>query len=70
MNEIIEIQIGQFALTYLLLVIVLFVMKKSQMNQSKFLLIASIRMTVQLTLAGFIITYIFQNPHPFLQFYI
>jgi len=64
MNGIIEIQIGQFSLIYLLLVIVLIVMKKSQMSQSKLLIVASIRMTIQLTLAGFIITYLFQNPHP------
>jgi putative ABC transport system permease protein len=39
-------------------------MKKSQINQTKLLLVASIRMTVQLVLAGLILTYIIKNPHP------
>ncbi len=64
MSEVISFQIGQFALIYLLLLIVLFVMKKSKINQTKLLVVASIRMTVQLVLAGLILTYIFQNPHP------
>lgn len=64
MQEVIQLQIGQFALIYLLLIIVLFIMKKCQINQTKLLLVGSIRMTIQLILAGLILTYIFENPHP------
>ncbi|MEG3006787.1 MAG: ABC transporter permease [Oscillospiraceae bacterium] len=64
MNEVVELQIWQFSLVYLLLIIVLVVMKKCKINQSKLLAVASLRMTVQLVLAGFILTYIFKNPHP------
>ncbi|MEG0591433.1 MAG: ABC transporter permease [Lachnospiraceae bacterium] len=64
MNGIVKIQIWQFALIYVLLLIVLAIMKKCRVNQTKLLVIASIRMTVQLTLAGLILTYIFKNPHP------
>lgn len=64
MKEVIELQINQFILIYLLLLIVLFIMKKCQINQTKLLLIGSIRMTLQLILAGLILTYIFENPHP------
>ncbi len=64
MQGIVEIQIWQFALIYLLLLIVLFVMKKSRIDQTKLLVIASARMTVQLILAGLVLTYIIQNPHP------
>ncbi len=64
MQEIVEINIISFALVYLLLIIVLAIMKKSEIKQSKLLFIASIRMTIQLTLAGFILLYIFENPHP------
>jgi putative ABC transport system permease protein len=39
-------------------------MKKCNINQSKLLLVASLRMTVQLTLAGLVLTYIFEHPHP------
>lgn len=64
MSTIIEIQIWQFLLIYLLLLIVLAIMKKCQINQGKLLIVASVRMTIQLTLAGFILTYLFKNPHP------
>lgn len=64
MQGIIQMQLWQFALVYLLLLIALFIMKKSNINQSKLLVVASIRMTVQLILAGLILTYIIQNPHP------
>ncbi|MCL2842531.1 MAG: ABC transporter permease [Oscillospiraceae bacterium] len=64
MNDIISLNIGQFALIYLLLLVVLSVMKKCRINQTKLLVVASVRMTVQLVLAGLILTYIFDNPHP------
>ena len=38
-------------------------MRKCKINQTKLLFVASIKMTVQLVLAGFILTYIFKNPN-------
>ncbi|MCL2673278.1 MAG: ABC transporter permease, partial [Alphaproteobacteria bacterium] len=64
MNEIISLNIWQFALIYLLLIVVLIIMKKCKVDQTKLLIVASLRMTVQLTLAGLALTYILQNPHP------
>ena len=64
MNEIVELSILQFSLIYLLLIIVLIIMKKSKIEQTKLLLISTARMTVQLVLAGLILTYIFERPHP------
>lgn len=64
MQGAVQLNILQFSLVYLLLIIVLIIMKKSKINQTKLLLIASLRMTVQLVLAGLILTYIFKNPHP------
>lgn len=61
---VVKMQIWQFALIYLLLIIVLIVMKKCKVSQSKLLMIASIRMTVQLIIAGLLLTYIFKHPHP------
>lgn len=63
MQDIVKLQIGQFALIYTLLIIVLIIMKKSKVNQSKLLIVASVRMTVQLMIAGWILTYIFDHPH-------
>jgi putative ABC transport system permease protein len=64
MNDIVNLQIWQFSLIYLLLLIVLAVMKKCRIHQAKLMIVASVRMTVQLVLAGLVLTYIFQNPHP------
>ncbi len=64
MNDAVQISIFNFALIYLLLIIVAVVMKVSKVNQTKLLVIASIRMTVQLTLAGYILMYLFENPSP------
>ncbi|MDV3428985.1 MAG: ABC transporter permease, partial [Bacillota bacterium] len=64
MQGAVKLNILQFSLIYLLLIIILAVMKKAKINQTKLLLLASFRMTVQLVLAGLILTYIFKNPHP------
>ena len=64
MNEIVSLNITQFALIYLLLLVVLLIMKKCRINQTKLLVVASMRMTVQLVLAGLILTAIFEHPHP------
>ncbi len=64
MNDAVEISLINFALVYLLLIIVGVIMKSSRISQTKLLLIASIRMTVQLTLAGYILMYIIENPSP------
>lgn len=64
MDGIIELSLGRFALIYLLLLAVLFIMKKCRINQSKLVIVASLRMTLQLFIAGLLLTYMFENPHP------
>lgn len=64
MSEVITLNLWQFSLVYLLLIIVLAIMKKCKIKQTKLLFVASLRMTVQLVLAGLILTFIFENPHP------
>ncbi|MCL2142445.1 MAG: ABC transporter permease [Methanimicrococcus sp.] len=64
MEEIVELSFFRFLLVYLLLLIVLAVMKKNGASQTKLLVVAGIRMTLQLVLAGFVLTYIFGNPSP------
>ncbi|MGL5260082.1 MAG: ABC transporter permease [Lachnospiraceae bacterium] len=64
MNQIVTLQIGQFVLVYLLLILVIAIMKKCHIDKTKLLITASIKMTIQLILAGLILTYIFKNPHP------
>ena len=64
MQSVVELNLINFGLVYLLLILVLVIMKKARINQTKLLFIASFRMTIQLVLAGLILTYIFKNPHP------
>jgi putative ABC transport system permease protein len=59
-----DIGILPFCLIYLLLLVVIILMQKSRVGKTKLLLLASLRMTVQLVIVGFVLTYIFQNPHP------
>ncbi len=66
MNDAVQISILNFSMIYLLLIIVAIIMKASKINHTKLLLVASVRMTVQLILAGYILTFIFDNPSPFL----
>ena len=61
---IVKLQLDQFLLIYVLLIITTIVMKKCRVNQTKQLVAASIKMTVQLIIAGLILTYIFGNPRP------
>ena len=65
MEEVIQLQIWQFLCIYLLLILILLIMKNCHINKAKLLLAASFKMSVQLFLAGLILTYIFKNPHPF-----
>ncbi|MDD7793382.1 ABC transporter permease [Clostridium sp. 'White wine YQ'] len=64
MKGAVSLSIIQFSLIYLLLIIVLILMKKSKIKQTKLLLVASLRMSVQLILVGYILQYIFSNPKP------
>jgi len=64
MQGAVELGIMQFSLIYLLLIIVLIIMKRSKVNQTKLLLIASLRMSVQLVIVGYILQYVFKNPNP------
>ncbi len=62
MDNAVQINLMNFSFVYLLLLVIGFIMKISNIHKGKLLLIASIRMTVQLTLAGYLLTYLFENP--------
>ncbi len=64
MNSVNNFKIQQFLLIYILLIVVIFILKKCNIDKSKLLIISSLKMTIQLILAGLILTYIFENPHP------
>lgn len=56
-------QFPQFLLVYVLLLVVIAIAKLCGINQSKMVIVSSMKMTVQLILAGFVLTAIFDNPH-------
>jgi len=63
MKDITLIQlIGAYAFVLLLMIIV----KIRKIPREKLILISSIRMTIQLALAGYLLTYIFKYPSPFI----
>ncbi len=64
MDTAVEISLFNFGLIYLLLLIVGLIMKISKISQTKLLVIASVRMTLQLTIAGYLLMYIIENPSP------
>lgn len=57
----VDLNLINFSLVYLLLLVILAIMKKSKIEKSKLLIWASFRMSVQLVLAGIILTYIFKS---------
>lgn len=64
MREVIAIELNKFILVYLILLVILGVMKKFKINQEKLLFLGSARMSVQLFIAGYILTYIIEKPRP------
>lgn len=64
MNDVIDLSLWQFFLAYLSLFLVLTIFKYCRISQTKLLFVASLRMTVQLVLAGVVLTYIFKNQSP------
>ncbi len=66
MDNAVHINIFNFSLIYLLLLLVGFIMKLSKISQAKLLFIASVRMTAQLVLAGYVLMYLLEEAHPIL----
>ncbi len=62
MDNAVVISLINFVLIYILLIIVSIIMKIAKIKQTKLLVIASIRMTLQLTIAGYILMYLIENP--------
>lgn len=62
----IDVTFFQVAFGYVFVVIVLFIMRQRGIKREKTLLIASIRMTLQLMLMGYALIYLFEINHPLL----
>ena len=67
MDEIIKLQIPQILSAYIFIAIILVIVKKRGIPRDKEIFIASIRMTLQLILTGYILTYVFGHENPFVS---
>ncbi|MBS4537311.1 iron export ABC transporter permease subunit FetB [Clostridium sp. D2Q-11] len=66
MSDIVDIGILQLITAYIFVIILLFIVRLKGINREKEIVIASIRMTLQLVLIGYVLVYIFENPSPLL----
>jgi len=66
MDEALHLNLFNFALIYVLLIIIMAIMKRSRIDQTKTLIVACMRMTVQLVIAGLLLTVVFDNPSPWI----
>ncbi len=64
MRGIIDLQIYQVALAFVFVLVVMVFVRLRKVRREKEILISSIRMTLQLVLVGYLLTWIFDNPHP------
>ena len=66
MNNAVQISLINFLTIYLLLVIVGIIMKICKINQTKLLILASVKMIFQLVIAGYVLMHLLDNPSPIL----
>ena len=63
-GQVIELQIYQLAAAYIFVLLLMVIVRIKGIHREKEIVIASIRMTLQLILTGYILVYLFENPHP------
>lgn len=64
MNGVIDLSLWQMVFAYLLVILVMGIIKLRGVSREKELLVASIRMTLQLTLTGYVLVYLFESMNP------
>ncbi|MFW5787474.1 MAG: ABC transporter permease [Halanaerobiales bacterium] len=66
MDGIIEISLIRLIAAYIFVLILLAIVKNKKVGHEGQILLASTRMTIQLVMVGFVLTYIFENPNKFI----
>lgn len=66
MNKIISLQLWQLASAYVFILILIFMVRFRKIGREKEIIIATIRMTLQLIIVGYLLSYIFKHPNPFI----
>jgi len=65
-SGLIDLGFYQVAAAYIFVIIVLAIVRQRGISREKEIVIASVRMTLQLVLVGYVLVYIFDNPNPFI----
>ena len=63
-NDIMNLQLWQIGAAYVFIALLLVIVRKRGIGREREILIASIRMTLQLVLVGYVLVYIFENTNP------
>lgn len=66
MSGVITLSVWQVMLSYVFVMVVLSIVIKRGIRREREILLASLRMTVQLILTGYVLTFIFNKPNPFI----
>jgi putative ABC transport system permease protein len=66
MKEIIDLSFWQLLAAYVFVLILILIVKIKRIPREKEILLGTVRMTIQLILAGYILVYLFENTHPLL----
>ena len=64
MNGVMDLNLWQMAASYIFIVILIGIVRARGISREKEILIATVRMTVQLILTGYVLVYLFNNIHP------
>jgi len=65
-DTIFDISIINLVIAYIFVLILIFIVKNENIGHEKQIIIASFRMTIQLVLVGYVLTYVFENPNPYI----
>lgn len=64
MNNVLNLSLEQVAWSFLYLIALLIILRRKHIRREREILLASLRMTIQLVAVGFILIYLFENIHP------
>lgn len=70
MNGVVDLTVIQLASAYIFVILLLFIVKIKGIKREREILIASIRMTIQLMLMGYVLAYVFETKSVVLTFLI
>lgn len=66
MSELVNLSAWQMVSAYLFIAVLLAIVRVKGTNRERDIIIATVRMTIQLVLMGYVLVYVFKNPHPLL----